>query len=717
MERVNSMKCKYCNNEISAFAKKCPSCGQEMIHKEEVTTGYEQYIMESKQNVELKQKEGVKQNAGLQQNKEINETSSLDKEQMEEQLQQEHLNKKRMGKRNQYIAIALVVVLVLSSFGFKWVLSRKEYLDTNNVLYSSKSGLSMYSSQTDQKEKMLDNTLSVWDNYSMYWAQNQTMRQPVQYTMDKKYMFFLGNSYVNLGEVNEEYRGYSLYYRENLFGAKPILLAENVTSFVVSKENEVFYLKEDKQQLCKYDFQSEEIMVEHVTSFQVDDSMTRFSYWTEEEGLYVQDLKQEKQPTLMLKGYCYYQLSKDYTQMVSWDVEGTKELYMMKDLKEKELIATKVQSVHTVERNGKLEVYYTVGDSASYTSYDLIEDVLLEQDLVMTEPTPEKYSDGEQNEQYQIDKKEYEKKQRRDVLRNALKSDNLSEKPNELYYYKEGNTRKLHDQVLRVEGNYYTYNQYAEVPCMITTQNTNNIKKIRFTGEETYGELSDAVSSYYFEKYFDIIENYACIPDEEGNMEFLKVGNLQYTPAVFDLENQCVYSSEVLIDQDKFKMNLVKTSYNSDAFGETRECFSTNGMFSLSGLINGYLVVSEELVDGNSTYYLWNETKGKIDLGTYSGRDCSIFESPEGSATYFIKNSGRNKKLYGLDSDGTELLIAENVYSFYIMSDKEVFLITDYEEMTGHGTLRMYNGSEELLTIEEEVTEINSQTVVLSESW
>lgn len=722
MERENSIKCKYCNNEISAFAKKCPSCGQEIIQKEEITSGYEQYVADSKQKVEVKQNKEVKQNAGLQQNealqqnKEINETSVKEKEQLEEQLQQEHQKQKRMGKRNQYIAIALVLVLVLSSFGLKWVLSRKEYLDTNNLLYYSKSGLAMYAPRIDKKEKLVDNNMNVWSEGMTNWVADNSMRIPAQYTTDKKYMFFLADDTNNLVGIEEGNRRYSLYYKENFFGAKPVLLAENVNYFVVSKENEVFYTKGDKQQLCKYDFEGEEVIVESIFSFQVDDSMTRFSYWTEDDCLYVQDLNQEKEPTLILKGYYYHHLSKDYTQMVYWDVDGTKELYILKDLKEKELIATNVQRVNTIERDGLLEVYYTVGDSANYTSYDLIEDIFLEQDLVIAEPNPEEYSNGEENPQYQLDKKEYREKQKRDVLRNALKTEILSQKPNELYYYKDGTTRKLRDQVLNTGINYLRTDEYEEQPCIISAQDA-KIEKVKFTGEETYSELSDAVSNYYYGKYNDSLAYYACIPNEEGSIDFLKIGNLQYSPAVFDLKNKYVYSAEVITKQDKITMNLIKSSYSADTFGETEVCFSGNSMFSIQGLFNGNVFINQEGIEGNSPYCLWNDTTGKIDFGGPSGKISSVVESPEGNAIYYIDSSGSNQKMYRLNSDGTELLIAENVYSFYMMSDKEVFLITDYEEMTGYGTLRMYNSSGELHTIEEEVMAINNQIVALDESW
>lgn len=299
--------------------------------------------------------------------------------------------------------------------------------------------------------EICDRLLEGADEEYYFLGLNSSYFVPVQYTEDRKYMFYMKN-------IGDD--GYSVYYRK--MGARKSedgKLDSDILQHYVISEDKIVYIKDSQEgKLYVGGIDRKEKVASGVREFVVS-SDNKYIFWQEEDGdeykLYVQDTDLKSDRIKIDTATRVINMSKDLTNIVYMKDDR---LWICHNFKDVEKIDSNVSEVYTFNIDEVLEVYYTrYSDEAdgSYTLYDLFDDDYATEDAIMREPNIADYQTITYKDSFWGRKETiktdnayydacdaYDAKESRDNLRKQLKLEPVSLKHVSLYYYEDKNKER-----------------------------------------------------------------------------------------------------------------------------------------------------------------------------------------------------------------------------------------------------------------------------------
>lgn len=658
------MKCKHCGMEVSPFAKKCSHCGQEKYQSEADDFVYEPFIEE----VEVTKKEG--------------------QEELEEAVKKEASSANSNNRSKWYISIAVTIVLVMSVCGWEWYNSKEQYVGTEGIVYTKEDEMKILYPESNKSEVLAKGSVFLGMNNYGWQTSYEDTGAFLQYTSDQTKMVYQGET------VDVERMCQTLYYKENKIGGKIHIIADDVDYFVLSKEDHVIYHNmQGDVYLYNIEDDSTTQLASDVEAFNIDETKTYIIYYLATESTYIQDINQEMEPFYLPLNGNDSSKSKDFTKIVLLE-EGN--LFLVEDFTKKTLIAENVASYECLLEQDPIQIFYYEMPEESMTYYSFIEDMMLEKDMSMEEPQAADYPRGKEDTGYIQAVEEYEKKEIRDNIRNALKSDVVDGEVAKLYHYSNGTTKLIHDSaILSVR---YGMDMEEDSPYRFSVQEGKEFAKFLFEGDEVYQDLHDQVEEYYNNTFLATVNDYAYV---EGELLYLaKSLNNSYA---FDVENKWIYIYESSSNEEEYHTKVRRVSYDKESFGETEDCIEIDAECYIYKILNDYVLIHVFTGDSDG-YAIWTKEGGLKEL--QGSMYWTLVETKEGQSLMYMDYRGGSGKLYLIGKDGVPVKFCDNVYSFYAKSEEEVYIITDYESAKLTGTLKKYTGNGELVTLDEEVSHL-----------
>lgn len=655
------VKCKQCNTEVTGFERTCPCCGfylvTELENQQHAVSYYQNQI--ASQQAEGASKEEIL--AGW----EIEE----DQEDYEKKLH------KKWSKRNQWIGILLVSVLVVSLLGVRWYRNRLVEFDEDTCFYIKEDSLHMIRPE-DNKTIAMGEGNGEWMGYVLY--------EERRYTSDRKKMV-----YSIMSQSSASPAGH-LYYLENRKNAKPILIAEEVLTYGITANDTVIYTTTEGI-VYQYDFK-ETSVIENEVDVSIVSSTGEYVMYTnyDQNSLRVMDLEGREKFSISYDSL--YQFNDDFSKMV-YSLKG--ELYYIEFAngeRKEEWIASNVRNaVMKIEAEGPI-IYYTVGeeeDGLSYYSY--VEDTHLEYDQRMNEPEP-----SQNSADYEERRKEYEAKVKRDEIREFLKEQMLGITPKQLYGYQNGEHKLISNSI----ENFYTYgmNQGESLPLTYLERiSESGVPRFPFDEDTDKDLLIQQIEAAYFN-------------EQRMYQQKMIITGLEQPVSTemsfrYDLVRKEVYWSE---RNQNGSYQVKRCSYDSDST-EIEVCAELHQEIMIDTIVGGNIFF--HYLEGDDTEYMITQ-QGILTVS----EECNLVSAKivEDGTIYYLVTEDMVHNLYRMEEDGDISMVAKDVGGYQPISKEEVYVIQDYDADSELGTLMYYRVGETPQKIDTEVKGIWNQLSFLN---
>lgn len=529
----------------------------------------------------------------------------------------------------------------------------------------------------------------------------------VVYSKDGKYVFY---------PTDYDWRDDESDFRLNMQKVgkteEPIKIDNSVKRYSVLENNKVVYIKSGSDTLYINDKKdNKEKIASDVSSYRIDKKEENI-VWLEQTrdgyNIYQQDLALKKDKKALLKDVQSFDIGKDMRQIVALQDDI---LYLVKDFGEKKKIASGVTDIfNNDEKDGCF--YYVKEDQSEITAADIIEDDCAEADQAMKEPNREdfrvekieknswtgKYEKREtiDSEKYNEAYEKYYEKEERDSMRERLGEYKLSNAVRELYCYKDGKEKAV-DKYYAGARSYGTDTDIL----VFNRYNMENVPKIKLSEVEYMNEIE----SKYLEAMMESMET--CV--YTGGKTVVLGEKLDHTFMV-DTENKTGYG---------VKVEKEERGDDEDGNRYEEEATSTLLSFSVDAKADGKCkVVAEEIGDvelakDGKIYYLTDMkddgsgelycNEDDIDSDVMQG---TLYSEKDSEVVYYGVDCDRSKgrgtlKMYNGKDDVT---IADDVFSYKVLGEKEIALLLDYNLERYRGELELYKGKDDLIDLDEDVT-------------
>lgn len=544
---------------------------------------------------------------------------------------------------------------------------------------------------------------------------------------------------------------FSLYYRYiSMPNQKPVKIDSEITAYAVSDSgNLVTYSKGYNGSLINIGTLYQHNLVDRakiatdVFRFGVSDDGTKIGYMNSEDDIYLQCLGKNKEKIESDVSYVYY--VNDACDIGYYKKDGA--LYRITVGGEKEKIAADIYEVYAVYETG--EIYYTrKTDSAGVPLLDFVEDDMREIDADMTEPvvpTAPNRSDyytipkstyslfspydfdenayqtaleqyNAQYETYWINMSEWQKKQRRDKLREDLANTVVRTDALELCYY-DGEKETVLTDAFKSKGKY----SENEPVFVFSVYNPTSVPRIILS------EIDSVLETENMVKHAIVYPAEICVA-VKGNV--IMVEEQDATDFVFSPDGKTIYylaDSSVYGEQNLYEMR----AYANGEFYTGR--FDTD-VYAIKMLKNGKLVYIKDFVvkgthDGSqdgipgANAYTGAEIQiGRGDLYMDGKRidydvkcharfqfhyvdDVDYIEDYD-ALIYFVDwDAERNCGTLKMYKDEETLKIADDVASCKLTREGQLLYLHDYSIKSQRGDLYIYKNGKSL-KIDDDVSNI-----------
>ena len=531
-------------------------------------------------------------------------------------------------------------------------------------------------------------------------------------------------------DITNSDSGATIYYcRINSGNSKGKKIDSEITSYVINKNGtKIYYLKGSEGDLYVSDLSDKDKIDNNVTEFYLDETGNKLLYVTNNGVIYSKDGSKDRE-----------KVDNNITSLkyVSTDLKTIyylKEdaLYLKSGDKEEEKIISGVSDVVRIYDTG--EIYYKKANDVEMKISDFVNDDMADVDAAMkepieptypnyddckpttaypTEPSYSNYTDSwgyidwdsyydvydeytaqvdEYNKQwndaydaaknkydkeyeaYNQKSKEYTAKQERDLLRNSLASETIKITRSSLNYYKDGDSSKITDN----------YNSLIcpglNKPVLIYANNKEaEFNKINLSEVTSYDDVfnfaTDATEAKT-DTYVAVNEKASKLKqDDTGSFTINKAGD-----KIYYYQNCNVNESR----GDLYYVNIKDNSLSSPMLcykdiSEYQVCSDGKILyFKNVKEDSGDLYIDDKKIDSEVYIYFSYILGGKVKNGIIYRTDYDD-----------IKNSYTLKRYNGKKS----VDIAKDVYDNYIVNDKQIAYITDYNEDDQVGDAYLYNSS------------------------
>lgn len=506
----------------------------------------------------------------------------------------------------------------------------------------------------------------------------------VQYSEDGKYMCYPSSMEDDTFRLNMIQLGKD--------AADVVKIENDVTRYVLLDNNKIVYLK-DGDTLYINDIKgNKEKIASDVYSFFLDKDQKNI-FWTEQDDdgvfdMYYRDIALKKDKTKLMSGYTSFRKISD--SLMAFLEDGT--LYVIENLGEKQKIAKDVESIYILGDSSDT-FYFTTVETETLSAADFVDDDMKAADAAMKEPDPADYvkedvqknSDGRYVktevtdwDAYYAAWDEYDLKENRDYMREALSETTFDVDVKTLNYYSKGKASVVSE-------NFAFYDDADGTKFMYSTYVLDEMPSIKLS--ELYDV--DDVYAVYSEKRKEVKVN--CIADGDKVTTF----SVDYmTDCVIDADKGIGYG---LMDYDEEDDTYTLVSFDLKD-GKQEEIASDVDNIEL--LLNGDVYYLADVKDDQGDLYC-NDKEIDSDVKPYSVR----LVAEDSDKIIYVSDYNSEKCKYTLKMyAGKEAFeITDDVIMYSVYGEKQIAVLKDYNLKRGEGDLMLYTGKSELKELDTDV--------------
>lgn len=678
------MKCETCKKEVSKFARVCEHCGTPIKIEGSYESTYYFEDITGKERDQQSEQKGIPKSS---------------QETEDDRNRPGGMKKPKTKMLNKYkvrIACAsLSIVILLSVFGIRSIVTESVSLGNSPIIYTTSNQLICYDEKTKSEKVLATGSFEnlFMSNYG-FFDEKVKMDSIYYITEDEKKMVYRGNDKVSEGEMgNENSISYDLYQVKLTSKAKPVLIASDVAEHrVLTDKYVLFSYTNDPGEVYLYNIETKK-RIESKMSMDIRLSQDEnYALMVDREsgnGLVMYRFPEMEELTVLEEEFARnIQVSPDFSKLLY--LNSNFELCLVTNLENKEVIAENVSNFTVDVSKEEMEVFYMVSDELKRNAYDSIEDQYYEQDSKLSKPI---LKDGqlENDPEYVMAMEAYEEKLDRDALRTELKAMEYDLGTSSLYQYRQGEYKKLLDDIYSIGNNSDKYIMDSSfIQYCIGVKN----RKMEIDWSESATDIYDQLVIYY---QFDLGQRNAYLFGKEG---LIDLG--EYEVVSTDREEEKMNLASYIYDGDTKTLEKIKqVSYREDSLVEeliAKDKVPLNHTVDYVN-VNGLLILANDYTSG--IYYDVDETN--IILDGYIPASCKM--ASEDKTIYYLAEGRENgRALYQIDQEKKEpVLIAEQVVAFHSISKTEVIVLCK-EEGSEEGTLYRFKGSMEKQEIANNVT-------------
>ncbi len=467
----------------------------------------------------------------------------------------------------------------------------------------------------------------------------------IQETKDGKYEFFYENYDGSTGKLC-----YIDKKKQSDKNDTTEKIDNDVTSFQVTDDNRVIYMKRGTDTLYIYDLKSDEKekVGSDIYTYMLSEDGKVMLYLTDDMDMYYRETKidADKEKLDSDVYYSYYYTKDLNTIYYTKDTD----IYCMKNLKDKEKVASDATLLGSYNDNAG--IYYTKTSDEAITVKDIVDDDMAAADAAMSEPLKYNYTKQEQNwygrteyvtdyDAYNAAMEAYREKESRDEIREALKDETSFYMGEflDIYAY-DGTEHELLKNASSPEDIgisdwiYYTY-------CWDDVE----LPTVKLSELESAYDVSSVVFEAVDKLAEDGMDGYL-LTDGKA-VPFAYESDVEYTA---DGDSKTIYGTRYTFDEDTYN-----TTYE--------ELFSMK--YSDSG-VEKPVTIDDDLGENYSSQY------------------------PESGKMYYYKDYDNSKGQGTLYCDGEE--IDDDVYVYYYDEDTQNLYYLKEKSKSASGTLCRYDG-------------------------
>ena len=546
-----------------------------------------------------------------------------------------------------------------------------------------------------KNKKSLEITDRASENKEVYEIVNSL--EKICYSEDGKYVFY---------SEKEDSDGVGTLMYKNLRkqGSKKDTsekLDSNVSWFRLLSSGKVLYLKGsfDESNLYLSDLKDKTKIGSGIRDIVVSEDESSMIFMTNDNEIYTYDLKNKNASKDKLESEASYIIctSKDLKYIYYAKDER---LMCIKDLKDKEKIASDFTGNWAYAEGGKSIYYMLPGEEHQYA--DFVTDDLAMEDSNMQYPSQNDYrvangTDWFGYTTYTVDTDRYnsavdayDKKLQRDEIRNRL--DNLgSISLKELYLYDGKESTKISDTVLDLEAETYSDKGSTDKVICVSQVNLEELGAYDLASVDLASDVSDKLLNGLEEsKKYYLVTN--TVMNEFDVDEYISFSE-------FDLDNDTFYYSDDL--QEDGSSTLHAISYNDNSIKSPEKIAdAVSGVMLFNGKI-GYwsdfddgeatLNISGEEIDDDVSMYGLTPVSPKEDDSIYYAKDYS--ERDESFTLYRYQN-------------GKSVKIDDDIILFKPLEAGKVAYLQDYSLDKFRGDLWIWASEKKQDKIDDDVSYI-----------
>ncbi len=608
-----------------------------------------------------------------------------------------NLPKKGMSNKKNVAGIAVVAIVAIGAiffFSTSGGMSEK-------LVYNKYNSTIQY---TLKNKKSFEITDRASENKSIYEIAHSL--ETMSYSKDGNYVFYTD-------KVDSDGGGTLMYKnlkKQNSKKDTSEKLDTNVIWYRLLSSGKVLYLKGSSEDSNLYlsDLKDKNKVGSGIMGFSVSEDESALIFMTNDNEIYTFDLKKknafkDKLESEVSNIIC---TSKDLKYIY---YEKDERLMCIKDLKDKEKIASDFTGNWASAEGGKSIYYMLPGEEYKYA--DFITDDYAIADSTMQYPNQNDYrtasgTDWFGNITYSVDTdrynsaiEAYNEKVERDEIRSSL--DNLgSIALNELYLYDGKDSIKISDTVLDIEAKEEAdaYSDKASTDKVICVSQIN----LEELGE--YDLSSVDPESNVFDKLINGVQ--------ESKKYYLVTGTVLNQFEVdehinsyqFDLDNHTFYYYDDFQEDGTGTLHAI--SYNEKSITNSEE---------IADAVSGMM-----LFDGKIGY--WSDSDGKEATLNISGNEIDDNVSvygltpvlhKEDDSIYYAKDYSLEDESFTLHryQNGTSVKIDDDIVSFKPLEGGKVAYLQDYSQDKFRGDLWIWTGEKKQDKIDDDVSYIRSGDV------
>lgn len=512
--------------------------------------------------------------------------------------------------------------------------------------------------------------------------------------------------------------GYSLYVKEGK--KEQVKLDGGIEgSYQVTADNCFVYMKNGN--LYVHNKKEKRKIDSNVRSFYLDQKGENLIWLTRKEkangekriqsDICFQDIKGKREKKILAKECDFIKTYSEDLNMIFYEKGGI--LYLVRDQGTSEKLGASVLQVLAMD-SAKGTFFYTIQPKAKMMA--LVEDDMEFADGKIRKPDTSEYMVYKSyygEARYELDQKRYnqvasayQEKEKRDEIRQTLKDTDIELPWEELYFYKNGESKMVSNRAL----------------CLFYDRDTG-------TGEETFDistilyeerkdtvlnplKFSSLISRMKSEEIKDILlekvwdedpEKEVHMISENGRNIELDINGISVGQIVEDKENELIYCTLEKKNKDTWKTDQTEiytlTVKDNDDYGRMKKIKEFDGYAGISGK------------NKKGIYYIenvnWDEMIGDLYFDEKSVLpDISLTATETFGFNSKIPNSEAFFCMMDYKAYGSTLVIvngketkeiAEDVMGWLALGEKSIAILTNYDESRETCDLKYYNGMETIL--------------------